>query len=64
MVLRTTPSALAAPAGDAAHRPPKGGILTAAERLMKSREDASLRDAFLSPPEADSSFHGKELGGL
>ena len=24
----------------------------------------SLRDAFLSPPEADSSFHGKELGGL
>ena len=29
-VLRTAPSVPAAPAGDAAHRPPKGGILTAA----------------------------------
>jgi len=34
---------------------------TAGERPHK---DASLRDAFLSQPEADSSSHAEELGGL
>ena len=29
-----------------------------------SHGDASLREAFLSPPGADSSSHGEELGGL
>jgi len=31
---------------------------------LSTARGTSLRDTFLSPPEADSSSHGEELGGL